>query len=102
MTWNNPAGGYFFWLELADDVDGKAVQLAAFVEGVLCRPGERFYGEPEHGEQRFGSRSRWHPSTTSSAQSRSSGPPPLRTGAELDLHRDVVEPFGSRATPAAA
>ena len=53
MTWNNPAGGYFFWLELADDVDGKAVQRAAFMEGVLCRPGERFYGEPEHGKQRL-------------------------------------------------
>ena len=53
MTWNHPAGGYFFWLELADDVDGKAVQRAAFMEGVLCRPGERFYGEPEHGKQRM-------------------------------------------------
>ncbi|MET1002883.1 MAG: PLP-dependent aminotransferase family protein [Acidimicrobiia bacterium] len=53
MTWNNPAGGYFFWLELADDIDGKAVQRAAFMEGVLCRPGERFYGEPEHGKQRL-------------------------------------------------
>ena len=53
MTWNNPDGGFFFWLEFADDVEGKAVQRAAFMEGVLCRPGERFYGEAEHGKQRL-------------------------------------------------
>ena len=53
MTWNRPAGGYFIWLELGDHIDGPAVQRRALEQGVMCRPGERFYGEPEHGRQRM-------------------------------------------------
>jgi 2-aminoadipate transaminase len=53
MTWNRPPGGYFIWLELADHVDGGALQRRALGQGVVCRPGERFYGEPEHGRQRM-------------------------------------------------
>jgi len=55
MTWNRPPGGYFIWLELADHVDGRALQKRALTEGVVCRPGERFYGEPDaaHAHQRM-------------------------------------------------
>jgi 2-aminoadipate transaminase len=45
MTWNRPAGGYFIWLELADHIDPAALRRRAFERGVVCRPGERFYGE---------------------------------------------------------
>ncbi|MEX0875802.1 MAG: PLP-dependent aminotransferase family protein [Actinomycetota bacterium] len=51
MTWNRPAGGYFLWLELADDVDGRSVQSKAMAEGVMCRPGERFFGQTKDGGQ---------------------------------------------------
>jgi 2-aminoadipate transaminase len=47
MTWNRPDGGFFVWLELADGVDGRALQRNAMAHGVFCRPGERFYGEPD-------------------------------------------------------
>jgi len=53
MTWNRPQGGYFLWLELKDGVDGRALQKRALQQGVMCRPGERFYGEPELGAQRM-------------------------------------------------
>jgi len=45
MTWNRPAGGYFIWLELADHIDPTALRRRALERGVVCRPGERFYGE---------------------------------------------------------
>ncbi len=47
MTWNRPEGGYFVWLELAEGVDGRQLQRRAMAQGVICRPGERFYGEPD-------------------------------------------------------
>jgi 2-aminoadipate transaminase len=47
------ACGRFLLFGLADDVDGKAVQRHALGEGVLCRPGERFFGAPELGRNRL-------------------------------------------------
>jgi 2-aminoadipate transaminase len=40
-----PDGGLFLWVELDDDVDPKAVMRRTAAEGVLFRPGERFFGE---------------------------------------------------------
>jgi 2-aminoadipate transaminase len=44
VTTNRPDGGYFLWMRLSDDVDASALQGKAFAEGVMCRPGERFFG----------------------------------------------------------
>jgi len=37
-----PAGGIYFWLRLADDIDAERLRLRMMDEGVACRPGERF------------------------------------------------------------
>jgi 2-aminoadipate transaminase len=42
-----PEGGFFIWIELSPDVDGEQVMQKAFAEGVMCRPGERFFGETD-------------------------------------------------------
>lgn len=43
-TFRVPAGGIFFWLELAPGIDGQQVRETLLREGVACRPGERFAG----------------------------------------------------------
>lgn len=40
-----PKGGIYFWLEIADDVDLEAVRDRLALDGVACRPGERFTGD---------------------------------------------------------
>jgi DNA-binding transcriptional MocR family regulator len=35
----------FFWLELAEDVDGAQVMAHAREEGLACRPGDAFFGD---------------------------------------------------------
>jgi 2-aminoadipate transaminase len=42
-----PEGGFFLWIELSPDVDGEQVMQKAFAEGVMCRPGERFFGDSD-------------------------------------------------------
>lgn len=42
VSFEIPAGGIYFWLRLADDVDAEQVRLRMIDEGVACRPGERF------------------------------------------------------------
>jgi 2-aminoadipate transaminase len=42
-----PEGGFFLWIELSPDVDGEQVMQKAFAEGVMCRPGERFFGDTD-------------------------------------------------------
>lgn len=49
--WTIPKGGFFFWLTLDDAVDGRSVMHKALAEGVVCRPGERFFGEEGAGGQ---------------------------------------------------
>jgi 2-aminoadipate transaminase len=51
VRWNRPEGGYFLWLEIVPEVDGAAVQGKAMAEGVMCRPGERFFGQTGEGGQ---------------------------------------------------
>ena len=53
VRWNEPEGGYFLWLELDESVDGQAVQGKAMAEGVMCRPGERFFGQTGEGAQQL-------------------------------------------------
>lgn len=49
VKWNTPQGGFFLWLELDPAIDGKKVMQHALAEGVYCRPGERFFGDPDEG-----------------------------------------------------
>ena len=53
VRWNRPEGGYFLWLELDDSVDGAALQGKAMAQGVMCRPGERFFGQTGEGAQQL-------------------------------------------------
>jgi 2-aminoadipate transaminase len=53
VTWRTPAGGFFVWVELGEEVDGAAVMQKALADGVVCRPGERFFGDEESGRQMF-------------------------------------------------
>jgi 2-aminoadipate transaminase len=53
LRWNVPDGGYFLWCTLADGIDGREVMKRAFADGVVCRPGERFFGEPEPAQNFF-------------------------------------------------
>ncbi len=40
-----PEGAFYLWLEIDDRVDGAKVREKALAEGVLCRPGEVFFGD---------------------------------------------------------
>ena len=53
LRWNQPDGGYFLWCELADGIDGREVMKRAIAQGVVCRPGERFFGDEDPGRQFF-------------------------------------------------
>ena len=53
LRWNEPEGGYFLWCTLADAIDGREVMKRAFADGVVCRPGERFFGDPEPAQSFF-------------------------------------------------
>ena len=44
--WSRPEGGYFIWLELADDVDAAALLGHADAAGVTFAPGTDFGGAP--------------------------------------------------------
>ena len=48
-----PEGGYFLWCTLAEGIDGREVMKRAFADGVVCRPGERFFGDPEPAKNFF-------------------------------------------------
>jgi 2-aminoadipate transaminase len=43
--WTEPQGGYFVWLELADDVDASALLARSTAAGVTFVPGSDFGGE---------------------------------------------------------
>jgi 2-aminoadipate transaminase len=44
--WTEPEGGYFIWLELADDVDASELLPRAQEAGVTFVPGADFGGRP--------------------------------------------------------
>lgn len=43
VTWNEPQGGMFLWLELAPDIDAEELLKLAVREGVAFVPGSEFY-----------------------------------------------------------
>lgn len=51
LRWRQPDGGFFYWLEFATGLDVAAVMQAAAQQGVVCRPGERFFGDLAAGSQ---------------------------------------------------
>jgi 2-aminoadipate transaminase len=53
LTFTRPKGGFFLWCELSKRFDGRQVLRKALERGVVCRPGERFFGDPEEGRQLF-------------------------------------------------
>lgn len=44
--WSVPAGGLFFWLMLARDIDTRALLAPALARNVAFMPGEPFYADP--------------------------------------------------------
>lgn len=48
-SWSHPAGGYFLWLELPDDVSARATLVAATEAGVTFVAGEDFFVRPHEG-----------------------------------------------------
>lgn len=53
VRWRTPEGGFFLWVELDASIDAAEVMAYALEEGVLCRAGERFYGDGDDGRQFF-------------------------------------------------
>ena len=51
VRWRTPEGGFFLWVGIDDAIDPAQVMQRALAEGVLCRPGERFFGDSDHGRQ---------------------------------------------------
>lgn len=45
VTFDLPDGGYYLWLKVAESVDWEKAQQQAALDGVFCRPGEKFLGE---------------------------------------------------------
>jgi len=45
--WTRPDGGYFFWLELDENIDATALRKRAFEHGVGFQPGEIFSSSGE-------------------------------------------------------
>jgi 2-aminoadipate transaminase len=41
-----PQGGFYLWLEIAEGIDAERVRELAAHQGVFCRPGEVFTGDP--------------------------------------------------------
>ena len=50
---SRPDGGFFLWCTLDPAYDGQRVQERALAAGVVCRPGERFFGDAHAGRQHF-------------------------------------------------
>jgi 2-aminoadipate transaminase len=51
VHWRTPDGGFFLWVGIDAAIDAASVMQRALAEGVLCRPGERFFGDDEQGRQ---------------------------------------------------
>jgi 2-aminoadipate transaminase len=51
VHWRTPDGGFFLWVGIDDAIDSALVMQRALADGVLCRPGERFFGDHERGRQ---------------------------------------------------
>jgi 2-aminoadipate transaminase len=49
VRWTHPAGGFFIWLSLPEDVFGQEVRRLALQQGVALAAGEGFYVHPADG-----------------------------------------------------
>jgi 2-aminoadipate transaminase len=47
VSFDVPEGGFFVWVQLSPEVDGQQAMMKALAEGVVCRPGERFFGDTD-------------------------------------------------------
>ena len=45
VKWTRPDGGYFFWLELPQDIDAKQLRANSFDHGIGFQPGQDFSSE---------------------------------------------------------
>ena len=50
VEWTHPAGGFFIWLSLPENVFAQDVKLLSLQEGVLVSAGEGFFVNPADGE----------------------------------------------------
>jgi 2-aminoadipate transaminase len=50
VEWTHPAGGFFIWLSLPENVFTQDVKRLALQEGVLVSAGEGFFVNPAEGE----------------------------------------------------
>jgi 2-aminoadipate transaminase len=48
ITWNDPAGGFYFWVRLPRHVDARALLDVALAEGVAFVPGDAFAIDADH------------------------------------------------------
>lgn len=51
VRWRTPEGGFFLWVGIDDAIDASQVMQRALSDGVLCRAGERFFGDSDSGRQ---------------------------------------------------
>ena len=48
VTWNDPDGGFYFWVRLPRGLDARRLLDAALEEGVAFVPGDAFAIERDH------------------------------------------------------
>jgi 2-aminoadipate transaminase len=54
VTWNEPKGGMFFWVELPEQIRAEEMLKQAVQEGVAFVPGASFFAEePMHNTMRL-------------------------------------------------
>jgi 2-aminoadipate transaminase len=53
VEWTHPAGGFFIWLSLPENVFAQDVKRLALQEGVLVSAGEGFFVNPADGEHKL-------------------------------------------------
>jgi 2-aminoadipate transaminase len=51
VQWRTPDGGFYLWVGIDPAIDPALVMQRALADGVLCRPGERFFGDDAQGRQ---------------------------------------------------
>lgn len=47
ITFEEPVGGWYYWLKLSEDVDWPEVQAECMRRGIAMRPGEMFSNDPD-------------------------------------------------------
>jgi 2-aminoadipate transaminase len=48
ITFDEPVGGWYYWLKLSEHVDWAGVQAECMARGIAMRPGEMFSNDPDH------------------------------------------------------